>query len=174
MFSLFFLLLSTKNLNSAPGCVFFNHSQGLWRWLKGSNMNLDVIMPCLGMWVNWWGLVYSSRGYILVWGHQPHESFPFYPPDYLDDLSQGHATLKTVFFRMENRKEHETLAHLSLSHTQNSFFLIYGSPWQQFAICSWCLNLCLLAKHKPQACTSKTCWAHDKRIVINKDITLKW
>lgn len=33
-------------------------------------------------------------GVYLVLGHQPHESFPLCPPAYLDDLSQGHASLK--------------------------------------------------------------------------------
>lgn len=65
-------------------------------------------------------------GVYLVLGHQPHESFPLCPPDYLDDLSQGHALLKKkkkkrkkhLFRIKKNRKKEETLTYLSLSQIQ--------------------------------------------------------
>lgn len=43
---------------------YFNLSQGLWWWLKGSNMYCDVIVLSFGVWVNGWGLVYGSPGCI--------------------------------------------------------------------------------------------------------------
>lgn len=71
-------------------------------------------------------------GVYLVLGHQPHESFPLCPRDYLDDLSQGHALLKKKKEKKEaplenkkNRKKEETLTYLSLSHIQGIYSFKY-------------------------------------------------
>lgn len=71
-------------------------------------------------------------GVYLVLGHQPHESFPLCPPAYLDDLSQGHASLKKRkrkkkkkkrLFSIKKQKERRNLdLSVSLSHTGNLFF----------------------------------------------------
>ncbi len=132
--------------------VFFTHPWRLRRWLKGSNMNLDVITPCSGMWVNWWGLAYSSLGCYLVWGHQSHESFPLSPPDYLDDLSQGHAMLKNPF-RMKNRQRVSLNLDpsISLTHREKSllkYMVAHGSSLPS-VLSVWTSVWLLNTSHRP-------------------------
>lgn len=135
--------------------TLYNYSLRLQRWLKGSNVNLDVIMHCLGMWVNRRGLVCRS----LRWEPGMRSPAPWIfsslSPRTILTTSLKDTTLKKkrlffffFSFQLRNNKRKDTLTYLSYLHPQNSFVQIYGSPWQQVAICGWCLNLSLAVTSK--------------------------
>ena len=72
------------------------------------------------------------------------------------------------FFQIEKG---QTSTYLSFSHTRRKVISLHGCPQQEFSICSKYLNLHLAATstmHKPVPIRH----ARDKRIAINKDITL--
>lgn len=59
----FLWLFPLSTITAASGCVL-SSSPGAWQWLKGSDPNRDVIAFRSGVWVNWWGLVCDSLGWV--------------------------------------------------------------------------------------------------------------
>lgn len=157
---------------SIPKCCtsicFSSCSWRLWRWLKGSNVNFDVISPCFGIWVNWWGLVYSSLGYTPVMRSPASWSFSllsstlsWWP------LSRTCNTKKGLSKR--EKKERQDLG-LSIPHTLLCLRTVAHGSSLPSAVSVWTSVYCKNTSHRPALARH----AELRMKGINKDITLKW
>lgn len=127
-------------------------------------------MCCLGMWVNWQDLVYYSLGCIPGMRSPALWIFSFLSPRVSwRPLPRTHNTWESKNTLLEWKKTQKTdklqTQPICLIHTHQMY--LFRCPWQEFAICSWCLNFHLaeINTYSQGSCMYQesmlSCWQKD-------------